>query len=96
MIEIPEPTDEQCTNNEVLTLPDGREARACWYPQIGGYSAKALFLEDVDHDVDHDVDPEGPDVYVMHRSAVAVLRTPTEDEADLADLADLTRKWSPS
>lgn len=43
---IPEPTSDQCTSNESLTLADGRRAMACWYPQMGGYVGKALLVDD--------------------------------------------------
>jgi hypothetical protein len=37
-----EPTAEACSANEPVEMFDGRPAFACWYPQMGGYVAKAV------------------------------------------------------
>lgn len=39
-----EPTGVQCTNRAAVALDDGSVAYACWYPQMGGYAAKALVI----------------------------------------------------
>lgn len=41
---IPDPTSEQCTNNERIQLEDGRWATAAWYPQMGGYVSHCLIV----------------------------------------------------
>lgn len=56
---IPEPTTDQCSAHEVVILPDGREAVAARYPQMGGYSGRCLIIPDVE-------DPGSVDVYVWH------------------------------
>jgi len=44
-----EPTDRQCGDNARLEDFKGRKAFACWYPQMGGYVAKAVVvIEDED------------------------------------------------
>lgn len=40
-VTIVEPTAEQCTVRAQVG-----EGRACWYPQMGGYAAKAIVFPD--------------------------------------------------
>jgi hypothetical protein len=40
---ITEPTAGQCSANTALIV-DGRAGFACWYPQMGGYTGKAIVL----------------------------------------------------
>lgn len=60
---IPEPTAEQCSTHAAIQLTDGRTGYACWFPQTGGYSGKALAVPDL---ADDDGPGDGPDVYVWH------------------------------
>lgn len=38
----PYPTRDQCNNNDVVFEDEDGIYRACWYPQIGGYTGKAV------------------------------------------------------
>jgi hypothetical protein len=40
----PEPTSDEVVLGATVNLPDGRWARACWFPSIGGYVGKALVI----------------------------------------------------
>lgn len=42
---VPEPSAEQCTANAPVHV-SGRAGVACWYPQMGGYTAPALIIPD--------------------------------------------------
>lgn len=57
--DIAEPTTDQCSAHEVITLPDGQQAVAGWYPQMGGYSGRCLIVPDLES-------PGSVDVYVWH------------------------------
>lgn len=41
-----EPTAEECSNRRPVMLDDERTGLACWYPQMGGYVAKAVVVRD--------------------------------------------------
>ncbi len=45
------PTAEQCTANAPVRA-DGRDGIACWYPQMGGYTAPSVILPDTGGCVD--------------------------------------------
>lgn len=46
-----QPTADQCNDNADLYLLDGnRRAFACWYPQMGGYTSKAIVEPGADED----------------------------------------------
>ncbi len=38
------PTSDQCTNHEKVYEDDRNTGYAIWYPQMGGYSAKAIAI----------------------------------------------------
>jgi len=59
-LEFKEPTVEQCSNNEVLIENDERSVCALWYPQMGGYIAKAVCAF-----VKHEKEP-CIDAYIWH------------------------------
>ncbi|MEU4224312.1 hypothetical protein AB0F17_08465 [Nonomuraea sp. NPDC026600] len=69
-----EPTHEECTSHATVVLGDGKEGIACWYPQMGGYTAHAVIVLDagcVDVYVWHDgefpfADDDGPPVVLHH------------------------------
>lgn len=42
MDKITEPTGEQCNANALVYLDDDDAGYAMWYPQMGGYSSKAV------------------------------------------------------
>jgi len=44
----PEPTGDQCSDCERLADFGGHPAFACWYPQMGGYAAKAVVVLGMD------------------------------------------------
>ena len=44
--ELVEPTSEQCNNNEKVFESELDIGYAIWYPQMGGYIAKAIVLLD--------------------------------------------------
>ena len=54
---IGEPTGEQCSNNNMVFSNEHKKGIAVWYPQMGGYSAKAVVL--MDHVWTEFVDSEG-------------------------------------
>ncbi|MET8985866.1 hypothetical protein ABZW49_10495 [Nonomuraea wenchangensis] len=88
-----EPTHEECTANARVALDDGTEGIACWYPQMGGYTAHALIVPDAgcaDVYVWHDGDfpfggDERPPVELHHCNGTQfvefgkLLKTFTED-----------------
>lgn len=39
-----EPTGEQCSARHRYELPDGKQAMACWYPQMGGFVGKCVVV----------------------------------------------------
>lgn len=41
-MKIPEPTPEQCSKNSVIFEDESSIYYAVWYPQMGGYSGKAV------------------------------------------------------
>ncbi len=43
-MDIKEPTCEQCNANEKVFEDEFRAGYAIWYPQMGGYSGKAIAL----------------------------------------------------
>lgn len=45
---IPDPTHDQCSNNERIQLEDGRWATAAWYPSMGGYVSHCLIVKEPD------------------------------------------------
>lgn len=58
-----EPTADQCTEHATITV-SGFPGFACWYPQMGGYHAKAIVVPCPD-----DQDPTGIgcfEAYVWH------------------------------
>jgi hypothetical protein len=56
---VAEPTSDQCSENVIVTETENTVAMACWYPQMGGFSAHALAVmyKETDSCVD---------VYVWH------------------------------
>jgi hypothetical protein len=51
------PTADECSNHAEVHLGNGIAGRACWYPKMGGYVAKAVVV----------IDPSDCiDVYVWH------------------------------
>lgn len=46
MIEIREPTVEECTSNTLLLQDAEQVAYAIWYPSMGGYVGKAVAVID--------------------------------------------------
>ncbi|MEV1245120.1 hypothetical protein [Nonomuraea sp. NPDC049750] len=51
-----EPTHEECAAHARIALDGGKEGVACWYPQMGGYGARAVIVPDAGC----------ADVYVWH------------------------------
>lgn len=47
-----QPTAEECTAEATVDLGDGRTGTACWWPQMGGYSGRAVAVPDEDEHVD--------------------------------------------
>lgn len=45
-MDIKEPTDDQCSNNEKVFDDGVKVGYAVWYPQMGGYVGKAVALFD--------------------------------------------------
>lgn len=45
-MKIPDPTSEQCNNNETVDLGDGQTGVAAWYPQMGGYVSHCVIVPD--------------------------------------------------
>lgn len=39
-----EPSSGDATLGNHIDLPDGRRARACWFPSMGGYAGRALIV----------------------------------------------------
>lgn len=48
----PEPTSEQCNRKAEVAPVQGERAFACWYPQMGGYSSKAIIVPQDQRDED--------------------------------------------
>lgn len=69
-----EPTTDECTANASVNLDATTVGTACWYPQMGGYVARAVIVPDhgcVDVYVWHDGDfpfggDERPPVVLHH------------------------------
>jgi hypothetical protein len=61
MIDVKEPTPEDCSAHKVTDHPDGWRTIAIWYPQMGGYVGKALVVAQPGPDGDSCFD-----VYVWH------------------------------
>lgn len=51
-----EPTHDECKAHARIALDDGKTGVACWYPQMGGYTAHAVIV----------LDAGCVDVYVWH------------------------------
>lgn len=62
MSEYREPTSDECTNNAEVELREGVKGFAIWYPQMGGYTGRAVIVKRVPED-DEDA---CFDVYVWH------------------------------
>lgn len=63
----PEPTCDQCSNNEKLPDFEGQPCFAVWYPQMGGYVAKAVVVKESDVEGQYKEDGEGCfGIYVWH------------------------------
>ncbi len=41
-----EPTSDECSRRAKVTLTEGMAGWACWYPQMGGYTGKAVAVND--------------------------------------------------
>lgn len=39
-----EPSSKECTDGATIDVGDGVRGRACWYPQMGGYSSKCVVV----------------------------------------------------
>lgn len=61
---IPIPSPAECNENSRVMDIRGRPAYACWYPQMGGYAARAVIVPGTDIDLDGNT--SGADVYVWH------------------------------
>lgn len=59
----PEPTSEQCSENARLADFEGRPAYAAWYPQMGGYVARAVV---VIHSMDEETNDGCFEAFVWH------------------------------
>ena len=67
MLDINEPTTEQCNNHELVYKDQTRRAYAAWYPQMGGYVAKCVAVFDLQwKDLGHGRHGGCIDVYVWH------------------------------
>jgi hypothetical protein len=53
---VREPTHDECKAHARIALDDGKTGVACWYPQMGGYTAHAVIV----------LDAGCVDVYVWH------------------------------
>jgi hypothetical protein len=67
---VAEPSADMCSDNAPVTLPDGNEGIACWYPSMGGYAGKAVMWAD---------DDAGVNVLVWHNGDFPF---PGEDPVD--------------
>lgn len=67
------PTTDQIDTGAVLTLPDGRKAKACRYPSMGGYAGACWAIQDGDcfelhvwHDGDFAFNENGGSPRILH------------------------------
>jgi len=63
-----EPTSDQCSNKDVVFEGNNEVGIACWYPQMGGYTGKAVAVFDKQwEEYDNGTRCGGcVDVYVWH------------------------------
>ncbi len=65
MLNLKEPTAEQCTAREKVFEDNDQIGYAIWYPQMGGYVGKAVALIDKNED-DNFIDNSCFEVFVWH------------------------------
>jgi len=66
---IQEPTSEQCDSNDKVLESDDKIGYAIWYPQMGGYSGKAVAVMDKRWEESHDAQSRFGgciDIFVWH------------------------------